>query len=114
MFCTRCGTELRDMDNFCSQCGGPTGRVRMERRYTGGLTIPAEGKKIGGVCAGFARYADVDVTLVRILTLVIAIFTGVGFIAYLVAWLLMPKDPLAPVVDAPASTEVPSHPAEAR
>jgi phage shock protein PspC (stress-responsive transcriptional regulator) len=47
-------------------------------------------KKVGGVCAGFADYLDVDVTLVRILTLVLAIFTGVGFIAYIVAWIAMP------------------------
>jgi phage shock protein PspC (stress-responsive transcriptional regulator) len=49
-------------------------------------------KKIAGVCAGFARYFEVDATLVRVLWLAIAIGTGVGFIAYLVAWLLMPSD----------------------
>ena len=38
-------------------------------------------KKIGGVCAGFARYMEVDVILVRTLWLVIAVTTGVGFIA---------------------------------
>jgi phage shock protein C len=51
-----------------------------------------EGKKIAGVCAGFARYFEVDVTLVRLLWLVVAFCAGVGFIAYLVAWIVMPKD----------------------
>jgi phage shock protein PspC (stress-responsive transcriptional regulator) len=49
-------------------------------------------KKIAGVCAGFARYFDVDVTLMRVLWLGIAICTGVGFLAYLIAWMLMPAD----------------------
>lgn len=50
-------------------------------------------KKIAGVCAGFARYFDADVTLVRVLWLAGAIATIFpGFIAYLVAWIAMPKE----------------------
>jgi phage shock protein PspC (stress-responsive transcriptional regulator) len=49
-------------------------------------------KKIAGVCAGFARYADVDITLARVIWLAVAICTGVGFLAYLGAWILMPSD----------------------
>ena len=49
-------------------------------------------KKVGGVCAGFARYLDVDVVLVRVLVLGIAICTGVGFFAYLAAWIVIPSD----------------------
>jgi phage shock protein PspC (stress-responsive transcriptional regulator) len=33
-----------------------------------------------------------DVTFVRVLWLAIAITTGVGFIAYLAAWIVMPSD----------------------
>jgi len=100
MFCTTCGFELDEKARFCSQCGRPTGAapVAAARRWSGGLSLPAEGKKIGGVCAGFARYLDVDVTLVRVIWLTTAIFAGVGFIAYLVAWLLMPKDPVPAAV----------------
>jgi phage shock protein PspC (stress-responsive transcriptional regulator) len=49
-------------------------------------------KKIAGVCAGFARYFEVDVTLVRALWLAVAITTGLGFLAYLAAWIIMPSD----------------------
>jgi len=49
-------------------------------------------KKIAGVCAGFARYLDMDVTLLRVLWLIVAFATGVGFIAYIVAWICMPKE----------------------
>ena len=100
MFCTRCGLELRDTDRFCSQCGVPTG-VGQPRWAEKRLALPLEGKKILGVCAGFARYLEVDVTLVRIVWLAMALATGIGFLAYLIAWLLMPKD--TPAVMTPAT-----------
>ena len=46
-------------------------------------------KKIAGVCSGFAEYFNIDVTFVRIIWLTIALTTGVGFIAYLIAALVM-------------------------
>jgi len=49
-------------------------------------------KKIAGVCAGFARYLEVDVVLVRVLVLGIAICTGVGFFVYIAAWIVIPSD----------------------
>jgi phage shock protein C len=94
MFCTKCGIELREEDRFCGRCGGPTreGYAPPYGRAAARLSRPMDQKKIAGVCAGFARYLDVDVTLVRILWLAVAISTGAGFIAYLVAWILMPRD----------------------
>ena len=95
MFCTKCGVELDEKSRFCSQCGQPVGGVQPRPQpWLAGLSIPLEGKKIGGVCAGFARYLGLDVTLVRIIWLSLAIFAGVGFIVYPIAWLLMPKDPV--------------------
>ena len=103
MYCTKCGTQMKDDDNYCARCGTP-GRPDLSRVVVrSALSRPMDQKKIGGVCAGFARYLDVDVTLIRILWLVVALFGGVGFIAYLVAWLLMPKDyPTAVAQPAPA------------
>jgi len=49
-------------------------------------------KKIAGVCAGFAHYFDCDVTLMRVIWLILAFGTGLGFIGYIVAWIVMPKD----------------------
>jgi phage shock protein C len=50
---------------------------------------------LGGVCAGVASYLNMDVTLVRILTVVLALFTGVPVVAYIVALFLMPEEPVA-------------------
>jgi phage shock protein C len=98
MFCTRCGIELDEKAGFCSQCGKATGMVP---QLSGGpsarvpLSRPREGKKIAGVCAGFARYLDVDVTLVRIVWIILTVIPPVpGLIAYIVCVFAMPKDPL--------------------
>jgi phage shock protein PspC (stress-responsive transcriptional regulator) len=63
--------------------------------------------KIGGVCAGFARYFGVDVTLVRVLWLALTIFPVpcFGAIAYIVCWIVMPKD----TTSAPATTMHPAN-----
>ncbi len=90
MYCTQCGVELRETDRFCSQCGRSTG-VSAPGANREPLVLDKANKKIAGVCAGLARYMDMDVTLVRIVFLVLALGTGIGFIAYLVAWLLMPN-----------------------
>jgi phage shock protein C len=93
MFCTRCGVELRDQDRYCSQCGARTNVAPEPRPFASRLTLDKQHKKIAGVCAGFARYFDVDVILVRVLWLVLALSTGIGFIAYLAAWIVMPNEP---------------------
>jgi phage shock protein PspC (stress-responsive transcriptional regulator) len=49
-----------------------------------------------GVCAGVARRWGLDVTLVRIVAVVLTLLSGVGVAAYVAAWLLTPS------VDAPA------------
>ena len=54
---------------------------------------PDEGK-IGGVCAGLADYFHTDVALVRAAWVVLSIWPGavvLGVVAYLAAWLLMPR-----------------------
>jgi phage shock protein C len=92
MFCTKCGVELKDDDRFCSRCGHITGVGRVEMPPPR-LMLDKENNKIAGVCAGFARFWDVDVTLIRVLWLVVAFSTaGCGFLAYVVAWIVMPSD----------------------
>ena len=91
MFCTKCGVELRTDDCFCSRCGYATG-VGQPPRTARSLMLDKRHKKIAGVCAGFARYFEVDVILMRVIWLAIALGTGVGFLAYLAAWIIMPSD----------------------
>jgi phage shock protein C len=49
-------------------------------------------KMIAGVCSGVAEYVGLDPTLVRLLTVVAAIFSvGAVAVAYVAAWILMPE-----------------------
>lgn len=105
MFCTKCGIELRDSDQYCSQCGRAVRSGSAELSQPPVLSRPVDQKKIAGVCAGFARYFDVDVTLMRIIWLaVICLSGGLGILIYLAAWLIMPKD--YPVAAARPQTAV--------
>jgi len=54
--------------------------------------------KLGGVCAGIGDYLGWDHTMVRILTILVIIFTWVPLIAYFILWLVMPKDSRAPYI----------------
>lgn len=104
MFCTGCGQEVTSDARYCSRCGRATG-VGVSSQAPRRLFRLSTDKKIGGVCAGFAEYLDVDVTLVRILTLAVICVTGFfpGLIAYLLAWIIMPVAPLySPPMPHPA------------
>ena len=92
MFCTHCGVELDASARFCSQCGARTPVFPQDAQAARPLLLDKRNRKIGGVCAGFARYLEVDVVLIRVLWLAIALMTGVGFLAYLAAWIIMPSD----------------------
>jgi phage shock protein PspC (stress-responsive transcriptional regulator) len=57
------------------------------------LVLPKEGKKIGGVAAAFANYFGLDVTLVRILWVLLLLPGGLpGIIPYLICWLIIPEE----------------------
>lgn len=95
MYCTHCGKHVRSEDRFCSHCGAaqsPSAVPLAARR----LCRPRKSRMIGGVAAGFAHYMDVDVTVIRILLVFTTLFTGgMMLLAYIVAWVLMPEEPLA-------------------
>lgn len=88
MNCVRCGKEMNDTP-FCPHCGARRGETTGSRRLA---RLPSHGR-IAGVCAGIADYLDTDVTLVRILWVVLSIVPGClvgGLAAYIAAWILMP------------------------
>lgn len=48
---------------------------------------------VGGVCGGLARYFDVDPTLIRLAWLLTCLWAGTGVLAYVLAWILIPREP---------------------
>jgi len=51
-------------------------------------------KKIDGVCGGIAKYFNVDSTLIRLAWIVLACIAGCGIIAYILAAIVMPREPI--------------------
>jgi phage shock protein C len=91
MYCNYCGKVIQDDANVCAYCGTRVGGVVARKR----LVRPRVGRKIAGVCLGMSEYFDLDVTLVRVIWLITACMTGIGFIGYLIAWIVVPEEPLA-------------------
>ena len=108
MYCTKCGSEVEERARFCPQCGTQTGRGVQQEPCTvyNRLSRPRNNRKVAGVCAGVARYLGVDVTLIRIVWFVLALWpVGLGVLLYLVCWIVMPNDPLMlPAADTAVRT----------
>jgi phage shock protein PspC (stress-responsive transcriptional regulator) len=69
------------------------------------LTRSVTDSKVAGVCGGLAEYFGVDATPIRLLWVILSILCGaivLGVLAYLVAWLIIPRPP-----DVAVSTTAP-------
>jgi len=64
------------------------------------LFLSRNEKKIAGVCGGLAEYIDIDPTIVRLVTIILAIATALFpvVIGYLLAWMIIPTRPIEPPV----------------
>jgi phage shock protein PspC (stress-responsive transcriptional regulator) len=79
-------TADTESETFTEQPEQPKQRQLSQIRRSG------EDKMLGGVAGGIARYLDVDVTLVRVVIAVLAMFTFAPVGLYVSAWVLIPAD----------------------
>ena len=77
----------------------PPARPNADQQYASSARVPrrlvrrTDDKVLGGVCAGLADQFGIDPTLVRVLTVLVAVLGfGSVIIAYLVAWAIVPRD----------------------
>ena len=97
-FCSSCGTSLPAGARFCSGCGAAVASA-----YPYGfspypqprLMRPIFGRQFAGVCAAVARTYGWDVGMVRILTVVGAIFfCPIVEVIYIAGWIGIPEEPI--------------------
>jgi phage shock protein C len=55
--------------------------------------IPSDGM-LGGVCAGLGEYLNIDVTIVRLIFILLFLTGSAGFWIYLIMWIIVPVKPL--------------------
>jgi len=101
MFCSNCGKNIGENPAFCQFCGtrvaSATSLAPIPRRPFARVSTD---KKIAGVCAGVARYFDLDTSIVRAVWLLCVLFGGSGLLAYIILWIVMPLDPEYPMLPA--------------
>jgi phage shock protein C len=105
LYCSGCGASLPGDARFCSACGKAViepGAAAFASRPAsppwGPLTRPLAGRKLAGVCRGLANQYGWDVTLIRIIAVVLAVFVfPVGLVAYVLFWVMVPEEPQAVV-----------------
>ena len=58
------------------------------------LYLSASDRKISGVCGGVAEYFGIDSTIIRVIWAVFGLVYFTGVIAYLLAALVIPREPV--------------------
>jgi phage shock protein PspC (stress-responsive transcriptional regulator)/signal transduction histidine kinase len=60
-----------------------------------GLARRRDERMVAGVCAGVGRWLGIDPIVVRLAACILALANGAGVVLYLVAWAVLPEEPVA-------------------
>ncbi len=100
MKCPQCGTENPDDAMFCGKCGRNIGEAKAQpqqlviNEQTQKFVRCTDNRMVAGVCSGIAKYTNLDLNLVRALTVISFLFTGSAtFWAYIIMWIIIPEEP---------------------
>jgi phage shock protein C len=49
---------------------------------------------IAGICGGLGEYLSVDPTILRVVAVLLVFADGIGLLAYLIGWIIIPRRPM--------------------
>jgi phage shock protein C len=92
MYCNACGKPIAEDARFCAYCGTVLGQMPPPKK----MMRPRANRSVAGVCAAVGHYLDLDVTVIRVVWALIVVMSGIfpGVIAYAIAWVVIPEEPL--------------------
>ena len=98
MYCNTCGKAIAEDARFCAYCGTVLAQAPAPKK----LIRSRADRKIAGVCAGMGHYLDLDITLVRLIWVLVTLMGGIfpGVVVYVLAWIVVPEEPAAIAVGA--------------
>jgi phage shock protein PspC (stress-responsive transcriptional regulator) len=105
MICYNCQKEIMDGAKYCQHCGAAQKPLTPPPGPQKPLRRSRKNKVIAGVCAGLADYFNIDMILVRLIWVLVVLFSGIfpGVIAYFICWLVIPyAEDAAPAPAPPA------------
>lgn len=56
------------------------------------LERPRNDRVLAGVCSGIAKYFKLDISLIRLLTLLLILFGGLSIWIYIILWIVIPEE----------------------
>lgn len=62
--------------------------AKIKRLYRSGKE-----RVLGGVCGGLGEYFNVDPAIIRLLWVLFALAYGTGILFYIIAWIIIPRNP---------------------
>ncbi|WP_442265560.1 PspC domain-containing protein [Tenacibaculum sp. ZS6-P6] len=92
-----------DIDEIIAIMGQPEDYTEAEESYNENYTYTrkrntnkklfrdGDSKFLGGVASGIAHYVNVDIIWIRLAFILAAVTTGVGVLAYILLWVLLPE-----------------------
>jgi len=83
-------TEQAQPQPQSDQYQSETGKEKTKKQSRGRLYRDTNDRFIGGVCSGIADYTNVDPAIVRIIFAILGFATGIGILAYIILWIVLP------------------------
>ena len=66
----------------------------LEKNTMKRLYLSNKNRKIAGFCGGLAEYFNIDPTVMRLFYILLTLMSGgAGIIVYLIAWIIVPRNP---------------------